>query len=109
MFSSSDWNTTPAGTAGVRRRCDHSGSDTRPAAMAHPTSRSASDAVPAARAIASGQTTAMTLTAHAIPRWNRAASDAGQLSIALLTSRPSLDVVHVCLTGQALQIDGLPR
>ena len=59
--------------------------------------------------MASGQMTAMTLTAHAIPRWKRAASEAGQLSIARLTSRPSFEVVQVCLTGQALQIDGLPR
>ena len=108
-FSSRDWNTTPLGTAGVRRRCDHSGNDTRPTVIAQPKSRSASGTDPAAIAMASGQMMAMTLTAHAIPRWKRAASDAGQLSIARLTSRPSFDVVQVCLTGQALQIVGLPR
>ncbi len=60
--------------------------------------------------MASGHSTAMTVTAHAIPRWKRAASDAGQLSIDLLTSRPSCDVVQVCFTGQALQTaGGLPR
>jgi len=109
MLSSRDWNTTPAGTAGVRRRCEHSGNDPNATATAHPISRSASGTVSAAIAVASGKMTAMALTVHAIPRWNRAASEAGQLSIARLTSRPSFEMVHVCFTGHALQIDGLPR
>ena len=59
--------------------------------------------------IAAGRKMARTAIAHAIPRWNRPASEYGQGSISRLTSRPWLDVVQVSLTGQELQTEGLAR
>ena len=60
-------------------------------------------------AVAAGQATASTVTEHAIPRWKRADSEAGQLSTNRRISRPSFDDVQVSLTGHALHTDGLPR
>ena len=100
----------PSGrNTGVRRRCDHSG---------RLSSRARTTATPSTinpvlpgevAATATGQTRLITTTPQAMPRWNRAASDAGHESTARWTSRPEDDVVQVCLTGHALQTVGVPR
>ena len=57
----------------------------------------------------SGRNTAISATQQAIPRWKRPASECGQGSISRVSSRPCGEVVQVCLTGQALQTEGLAR
>ena len=57
----------------------------------------------------SGQRMARTLTAQAMPRWNRADSEDGHGSTSWRISRPSSEVVQVSLMGHALHTEGLPR
>src|SRR5699024_22191 len=59
--------------------------------------------------VTSGNSTARTVTAHAIPRWKRADSEEGQASTARLISRPSSEAVQVSFTGQLLHTCGRPR
>ena len=59
--------------------------------------------------MASGQTTARTATAQAMPRWKRSASDAGHGSTLRPICRPCCEVVQVDFTGQALHTVGEAR